>query len=234
MSLQRPTSRRARERRALALGATAAAAAAGFGTLARASARRDTAPLDDRILQNTAPHEDAPVRKAAHAAAPVGKWYTYVPAALAIAGYLLSDAGATRSRRGRLPFGARSRRGQRGPSAAAVALSSGLAFALSEAFDRWLPQPPAPPGHEDRDKPVFPSGHTFGPTAVGLTAAYVLAREGHARGAIAVPIAATLPLVLGGGRMLDERHWASDVVGGYLGGVAVAGACLAGYELGRR
>jgi membrane-associated phospholipid phosphatase len=31
--------------------------------------------------------------------------------------------------------------------------------------------------------------------------------------------------------MLDERHWLSDVLGGYLGGIAVAGACLAGYEL---
>ena len=223
--MQRPTSRRQRERATLALGAAAGAAATGFGVLARASARRETAEIDDAVLEHTAPEPGTTARTAAQALAPVGKWYTYVPAALAVASYLLAGSGSTRGRR---------RRPHQIPGAAAIIVSSGVAFALSKAFDRWLPQPPAPPGHADRQKPVFPSGHAFGPGSVALTAAYVLAREGQARSAIAMPIAAALPLLLAGGRMLDERHWASDVVGGYLGAIAVAGTCLAGYELSRR
>jgi membrane-associated phospholipid phosphatase len=111
-----------------------------------------------------------------------------------------------------------------------VLLAGTVATALNPAFDRWLPQPPAPPGHRSRRKPVFPSGHAFGPGAVGLTTAYVLAREGLARPGTALATALAVPLATAGGRVLVEKHWASDVLGGYLGGIAVAAACLAAYE----
>jgi membrane-associated phospholipid phosphatase len=207
-------------RRAMALGVVAAGAAAGFGVLAAAVARRDTARADEALRRRTAAPEGSQVRKVAEAAAPVGKWWTYIPAALGASAYLL----AMRDERGER--GSRSRM----IGAGALLLAGTVATALNPTFDHVLPQPPAPPGHPSRRKPVFPSGHAFGPSSIALTAAYVLAREGVARPAVALPVAALLPLATAGGRVLQEKHWASDVLGGYVGGLALAAACAATYE----
>jgi hypothetical protein len=51
----------------------------------------------------------------------------------------------------------------------------------------------------------------------------VLAREGLLHAGIGVPAAFALPLVTAGGKLAGQKHWASDVVGGYLGALAVAG-----------
>src|SRR5438132_72165 len=79
-------------------------------------------------------------------------------------------------------------------SATAAAGAEAILFAglgaalLSQVFDRVLPQPPAPPGHKHKRKPVFPSGHAFGPSSVGWTTAYVFSREGRIQaGWAAVP-----------------------------------------------
>lgn len=73
----------------------------------------------------------------------------------------------------------------------------------------------------------YPSGHTTGATALSLTTAYVL----HRRGLISLPRAATLgtlpPIVMGAYRVISEEHWATDVVGGWLLGGAIAFACNA-------
>lgn len=210
-------------RNAAALGAVAAGAAAGFGLLAAAVARRETAEADEAVRRHTAAPEGSRARRAAAAAAPVGKGWTYIPAALAAAGYLLAahDADEDRASRSRMV------------GAGAVLLAGTVATGLNPTFDHVLPQPPAPPGHPSPGKPVFPSGHAFGTGAVALAAAYVLAREGLVRAGVALPVAALLPLATAGGRVLEEKHWASDVLGGYLGGVAVAATCAAAYELAR-
>ncbi len=210
-------------RNAAVLGAVAAGAAAGFGVLAAAVARRGTAQVDEVVREHTAAPRGSTVRRAAAAAAPIGKWWTYIPAALAASGYLLATHDADNER------GSRSRM----LGAGAVLLAGTVATALNPTFDHVLPQPPAPPGHPSPRKPVFPSGHAFGPSAIALSAAYVLAREGLARPGVALPAAAMLPLATAGGRVLEEKHWASDVLGGYLGGVALAAACAAAYELAR-
>lgn len=225
MAVFRPTSRRARlavlASPAVALSAGAAVAAAGFGAVARVSARRESSEVDELVRQKLEKEPQHPIRRAARQVAPLGKWYAYIPAALALAAY---------SQRARhTGFRRPSARDRRAGSAAIVGAAL-LSYGLSKAADRWLPQPPAPPGHQRRNKPVFPSGHAFGPGAVALTAAYVLSRQGQVRPAAAVPIAATLPLVLAASRLVEERHWASDVVGGYLAAVAVAGGCSAVYE----
>lgn len=112
-------------------------------------------------------------------------------------------------------------------------LAGAGATALNPAFDEVLPQPPAPPGHRSRNKPVFPSGHAFGPGAVVFTTAYVAAREGIARPGAAAAAAAAVPLATAGGRVLVEKHWASDVLGGYLAALSLAAACAAVYEVAR-
>jgi undecaprenyl-diphosphatase len=205
-------------RRAVALGVVSVAAAAGFAALATAVARRETAPVDEAVRKATATDPDGATHEAAERMKYAGKWYTYIPAAAVASVAVLAARGEDRDERARRV------------GAGAVMLTGTVATALNPAFDHVLPQPPAPPGHPSRNKPVFPSGHAFGPGAISLAAAYVLSRERIARPAIAFPAALAVPAVTAGGRMLVQKHWASDVLGGLLGGVAVAAACLCAYE----
>ncbi len=230
--LLRPRRARARSlapRRVLALGATTTVAAAGLGALAVASSRRLTEPLDEAVREAAATPRRHPVRQAATAVGSLGKWWAYVPASAGIAAWLLTESMREAARRG-------PRRRPRVPDrdaaagAGAIVLAGVLAAVAGPAFDRWLPQPPAPPGHASRRDPVFPSGHTFGPGTVALAAAYVLARQGRARGGVAYPLAAAVPLLFAGGRLMEERHWASDVAGGYLASLMLAGSALAAFE----
>ncbi len=214
--------RRDGTRRALALGAVAAAAAVGFGLLNAAVVRRETAAADEAVRKRARAPRGHPVREAAAKAAPVGKWWTYIPGALGASAYLLAARGEEGERAGR----------SRMVGAGAVLLAGTVATVLNPQFDELLPQPPAPPGHP-RGKPVFPSGHAFGPGAVSFSTAYVMAREGLARPALAAPAALAVPLALAGTRMVVEKHWASDVLGGCLAGVVVAATCLAAYEAAR-
>lgn len=204
--------------RAPLLFATSIAAAAGFGLIARAVARRDTAAVDLEVHDQTAIRPGHPVREAAEAAGPIGKWWTYVPAAVLTGAYVL----ASRDEQDAL----------RSPVLGTVAIvgTAAIAAALSEAFDELLPQPPAPPGRSSPDHPVFPSGHAFGTSAVGLAAAYVLAREGCAHPLLGFPTAMAIPLASSAARLVEEKHWISDILGGHLAAVALAALMLAAYE----
>lgn len=228
-------------RRALALGAGSAAAAASFTAVARAVARRDTRTLDAAAASTIRPKRTRPLdpkpraytptraQRAVGAFAPVGKWWVYVPAAAAVgAAVLRGPKRARRARRAPHPEA-----GDRWPAAAAVLLAGATAAALAPVLDRWLPQPPTPPGHGPRRKPVFPSGHALGPGTVALASAYVLVREGVGRPGAVIPAALAIPLATAGGKLFEEKHWITDVLGGYLGAAAIAGAWLAAYEMAR-
>ena len=190
---------------ALLAGVSAAAFIACSVLVAKGKTRR----VDMSILEHTSPGRNHPVRKVARALSPIGNWKTNLFVASGIAALI----GKT-NRVGGL-----------------VVLGTALAgFGLNNMFDELFPQPPAPPGQASRFKPVYPSGHTLGPAAIGLTAAHLLAREGRANGALAFPIAAAIPVVLAAGRMVDAHHWASDILGGYLGGVSLAASGAAVFE----
>jgi membrane-associated phospholipid phosphatase len=91
---------------------------------------------------------------------------------------------------------------------------------------------PRPAGALARGKtePAYPSGHTTDATAVLVTGAYLLARQGLATPDVVAAAALVLALSTGVSRVLLGWHWATDVVGGWMAGVAVA-ACAAGlYE----
>jgi undecaprenyl-diphosphatase len=79
-------------------------------------------------------------------------------------------------------------------------------------------------------EPAYPSGHTADATAVLLTAAYLLVREDVIPAAVALPIAAALALGTGVSRVILGWHWGSDVVGGWLAGIAVAAGGARIYE----
>lgn len=200
--------------------AVSVGAAVAFALVARAVARRDTAPVDHQVHEKTAVDPEHPLRRAAEKAAPVGKWWTYGPAAVL--------AGAC-------VFGARAR--EEGHShivgTGSIVATAGLACALAKAFDDLLPQPPAPPGRSRPDHPVFPSGHAMGTTAVALAAAYVLTREELAPAHLAFPIALAIPLASSAGRLVEEKHWISDITGGFLAAIAVAAFTAVPYEISR-
>lgn len=117
--------------------------------------------------------------------------------------------------------------------ARAVKLSSGLSATASRTFDWLLGHRTPPPGRGEPSEQSYPSGHTLETAALALTTAYVLWREGLADARLAFPAAAVVPLLEGAGRVYLDRHWTSDVLGGALGGLALAALCVAGYELKR-
>jgi membrane-associated phospholipid phosphatase len=80
---------------------------------------------------------------------------------------------------------------------------------------------------ERRRMDSYPSGHTTGATALALTTAYVLRRRRLISRPSAVAIASIAPIVMGAYRVIDDEHWATDVIGGWLLGTAVGLGCNA-------
>ena len=214
-----------RDRAAVLFGASALTGVA-FVAMAAASAKRATVTADNRIHDRMRRKMKGRASRAAKAGAPVvdkgGKWWIYTPIALACAAAVM--AAPRRTRRGR--------RG-RSAGAAAILMVPALATVMSKGFDRWLPQPRVGRRRRPVDHPVFPSGHGFRAAAVALLTGYVITREGIAVPSIALPVAGAAPVVVGLGRLVREKHLASDTVGGWLAGTAVAAMLAGSYELTR-
>lgn len=196
--------------RALVLGTLGVAAATAFALVTRKVAARVTS-VDAEVLDHVGVEEGHPVRNAAERVHPLGKWWTYVPAAALAGGYVIVAR-------------------RRAAGSIAILAAAGLAHALSNAFDDLLPQPPAPPGRDKPDHPVFPSGHAFGTTTVALAAAYVLTREDLAPAAVAFPLALVIPATTSLGRMIEQKHWITDIAGGLLAATSLASLTCAAYE----
>ena len=214
-----------RDRAVVLFGASAVTGVA-FAAMAAASAKRATVKPDNRIHDRMRQKMRGPASKAAKASAPVvdkgGKWWVYTPIALACAAGVL--AAPRRTRRGR--------RGRRA-GAAVIVMAPALARAMSKGFDRWLPQPRVGRRKRPVDHPVFPSGHGLSVAAVALLTGYVVVRERIAAPAIALPVAGIAPVVVGVGRLVREKHLASDTIGGWLAGTSVAASLAGAYELTR-
>ena len=83
-----------------------------------------------------------------------------------------------------------------------------------------------PPRSDQRRRvDSYPSGHTTGATALAVTTARVLLRHGLISKRRAAAIGFGAPVVMGIYRLIDDEHWATDVLGGWLLGSSIAAIC---------
>lgn len=201
--------------RASLLFGVAGLASLGFGMVAAAVSRGKTTRMDRRAKRlvhqvRGAGARGSTLQRAALSTTPLGKWWAYVPPALSTAARLY----------------------QRGRRQAALTIAgTAVATALAPAvLERLVEHRFPPPERHEPSKQSFPSGHALQTSAMALGTTYVLSREGELAPVAALP--ATLgSLAAGAGRLLLDRHWLSDVIGGYLAGVALGATCAGFYEL---
>ena len=195
--------------------AAAAAAFAGLAVLERGGrlSKKDRKALA-KIARGSRKHE-----RAAALLQPLGKWWSYVPAAVAAGAAVYAKGGG--------------RRNERAAGAAAILLAAAASALAGPLFDKMLPQPPVPPGRKADPKPTFPSGHAFGLGAVALAVAYVLRREGMIGPAAAAPLALLPPLIGGVAKIIEKKHWPSEVAAGVLVAIVIASLSVLVYELER-
>ncbi|MDF3064439.1 MAG: hypothetical protein K0R38_40 [Polyangiaceae bacterium] len=195
----------------------AALTALAFGALTVAVGRGKTKRWDSRAKRLS--HEAVgsgegarAARFAANAATPIGKWWGYLPASLGVSLRLL--------------------RAGRSTAALTIAGSAVGAALLPPLLDRSLAHRSPPPERRGPRVQSYPSSHALQTSAVALTTGYVLWREKLAPSGAFVPLTAASALA-GLSRFVLDRHWTSDLLGGYLAGVAFGAACAGGYELAR-
>lgn len=124
---------------------------------------------------------------------------------------------------------------QKGRDAAALAVGfiPPAAAAVGQSFTTFFAQR-SPPGktewpNGEGAEASFPSGHTTGVTAEALGIAYILSREQMATPEIVGSLLAW-PLVVGVTRVYRDRHWASDILAGWVAGAGVAALAALLYE----
>lgn len=113
-------------------------------------------------------------------------------------------------------------------AAYAVAFAPVAAATLGQGFTSFLHQQRNPPDKAEAPtgaavEASFPSGHTAGVTAEALAIGYILQNEGLSSPTVLAALVGW-PLLVGVTRVYRDRHWASDVLAGWLAGTAVAAA----------
>jgi undecaprenyl-diphosphatase len=184
-----------------------------FTLLARNVKAHETRRVDGGTRKRVPKRHTRTTRIAANVIRPLGKWYGQSPLAALVA------AATWRAK---------------GPRAAApIAAASATAASLAWALERTIRPRKPPPGRHSPTEPAFPSGHALQTAAVAWTCAYVLLREGVARPSAVVPLALALPAASGLAKVYMDKHWFTDVVGGYLLGATIAAGAAAGHEIAR-
>lgn len=200
---------RIRNSRALLSAHVASASAlAGLGALVLRGATRS---LDDSIRAQFPRYRRSRTKRTTETLGPIGKTWLHLTVTGGVAGYLLL-------------------KGKGVDSATTVILSSLAAYGASGAAEKYLPRRRAPWGRWSITEPSFPSGHALRAATVTLVTSYVLVRENVCHRKVAIPVALAIPPLTALHALYLDRHWATDIIGGWLGGVAIATACAYGYE----
>jgi len=183
---------------------------AGLIVLSRRVNRRKTSRLDGDARKLFPRRRRRATRAAAELIQPLGKWYGQMPISAAAAALVWRV---------------------RGPRAAApIAAASAAAASLAWLFEQTMKPRKPPPGRHSPTEPAFPSGHALQTSAAALAIAHVLVREG-ANAGVVIPVALALPIVSGLAKLYLDKHWLTDVLGGYLAGAAIGVSAAAAYEL---
>ena len=190
--------------------ATAVGGAAGFAAMSALVAGHHTSRFDGAVRSRIGTRHNKAARAAVATLGYSGKSWVHGPAAALLASYVEHRGSLEGSR--------------------AINLASTLSTSTSKTTDWALKHRKPPPGRHSPQEQSFPSGHTLETAALALTAAHVLSREGLADPRVAFAIAAMIPLLEGAGRLYLDLHWATDVIAGLFGGIAIAGVCVLGYE----
>lgn len=133
---------------------------------------------------------------------------------------------------GYLPLAAKAsrdlfREGRR-EAAATIAGTAALAALLPVLLDRLMPRRLPPRERGEPSKQSYPSGHALQTAALAVAGGYVIYRERLSlRWASALGLGS---VAAGAGRLLLDRHWTSDVIGGYFVGVSLGALTSAAYE----
>jgi len=190
----------------------AAAAALGFVAITRAVARGNTERIDHAAKRTAHRARTSGLVLAARSTTPAGKWWGQVPATFLTAAKLLKNG--------------------RRAAAITIATTSVAAALLPLLLDRVSVRRLPPPERGEPNKQSYPSGHALQSSALALTTAYVMHREQLASPKWLTSLG-PLSLATGVGRLLLDRHWASDVLGGYCAGIALGAGSSGLYELSR-
>jgi len=188
-----------------------AAALLGFAATTRAVARRQTGEADSEAREGLQSLRTEVVDQGARGAGPIGKEWLHAPVS-GVLSLLLWTRGAG------------------GVQACVPLLASCTSELLNRLVEARLHIRAVPPGHPEKGKPSYPSGHAMETTAVALASAYALSRERLISAPAAFAVAVVLSVVSSAGRLFLDRHWLSDAVGGTLLGLSTAAACAAVYE----
>ena len=198
--------------RALALAAFGGAAALGTaGAVAWAGVGEDE-PIDHRVRAWLRDRQHPHVHRASTLVGHLGS----TPAALAAAG---AGAMAVARRHGRAP-------------ALPLVVCVGAALA-SHALVKSLVQRPRPSRRRRMRTSSFPSGHSTRAAAVAALTGYVALRDDLAPRRAVLPLGVAIPAAVGASRVYGDRHWATDVGGGWGLGVAIAALGALWYERAR-
>jgi membrane-associated phospholipid phosphatase len=194
------------------LAGISSAAALAFGVLASRTLKPRTI-LEDLRLRAHLPRYSRRAKKIAIPFGHLGKEMAVLPIAGLTGAKLLAE--------------------NKKAAAAAVISATLAAVGSSHLFDALLQQRTPPPGRRAPADPHFPSGHALHSTALLGIGAWVLSREGMISRKTAAISAATLAVALGFDRLVQDRHWTSDVVAGWLAAISIAGLAAGAYETAR-